>query len=341
MEHRKADIRQVAGHTASGDDASRFLRELRQLRAGAGLGHAELAARAHYPYDRIKAAEVGPSLPDLPVLSAFVRGCGGTTDEWEERWRSLTRTPSLPVPATRQTGNSAASDAGARIGAANQGTGAPDPSIIRAALSRVAEGMAGGADPTSTPSPTIEPPAAVPAPAPPAVPAVPAPASADTAWPQDKPSGWDPIRVSNAWPVLGPDSYQGTETTEAKDTRADSAAGNGTATGAESREAAPWAPAPWAGNRKPDLAAASPGAPASGVTPGVPAPAATPTAWAPAAHGVPVASGNAAPSAAGSQQTPVMTAGGGGTGLTSSRARLIVLAAVLLCVLAVVLAVFA
>ncbi len=104
VEHRKADVRQVAGYAASADDTARFLRELRQLRDGAGLGHAELAARAHYPYDSIRAAEVGPSLPDLPVLSAYVRGCGGTTEEWEERWRSLTRTPSLPVSAARHAG---------------------------------------------------------------------------------------------------------------------------------------------------------------------------------------------------------------------------------------------
>jgi hypothetical protein len=91
----------VAGYAASGDDATRFLRELRQLRDGAGFDHAELAARAHYPYDVIKAAEVGPALPDLPVLCAYVRGCGGTTEEWEERWRSLTRSPSLPVSAAR------------------------------------------------------------------------------------------------------------------------------------------------------------------------------------------------------------------------------------------------
>ena len=146
MEHHKTDVRQVAGRMASADDTARFLRELRQLRDAAGLGHAELAARAHYPYDSIRAAEVGPALPDLPVLSAFVRGCGGTTEEWEERWRSLTATPSLPVSEARNAGGSAAAAAGARIGSASQVADNPDPSLIIAALNRVAEGMAGGND---------------------------------------------------------------------------------------------------------------------------------------------------------------------------------------------------
>ena len=97
MEHRQVEDRPATSHRGSGDDPARFLRELRQLRDGAGLREAELAARAHYPYDRIKAAEVGPTLPDLPVLSAYVRGCGGTTEEWEERWRSLTSAPTLPL----------------------------------------------------------------------------------------------------------------------------------------------------------------------------------------------------------------------------------------------------
>ena len=152
MEHQQTDVRQVSGRVAPADDTERFLRELRELRDGAGLGHAELAARAHYPYDSIKAAEVGPALPDLPVLSAFVRGCGGTAEEWEERWRSLTRTPSLPVSEARSAGNSAAAAAGARIGSVPQVDGSPDPSIIWAALNRVAEGMASGSDDPPSPS---------------------------------------------------------------------------------------------------------------------------------------------------------------------------------------------
>jgi hypothetical protein len=142
MEHRQADGRQATSYRASGDDSARFLRELRQLRDGAGLGPAELAARAHYPYDRIRAAEVGPSLPDLPVLSAYVRGCGGTTEEWEERWRSLTSAPTLPLHTARPAGSSTAASAGARIGSISPAADTPDPSIILAALDRVAEEMA-------------------------------------------------------------------------------------------------------------------------------------------------------------------------------------------------------
>jgi hypothetical protein len=151
VEHRQVEGRPAASGRASGDDTVRFLRELRQLRDGAGLGQAELAARAHYPYDRIMAAEVGPTLPDLPVLSAYVRGCGGTTEEWEERWRSLTSAPTLPLLDARPTEGSTAASAGARIGAISPAADTPDPAVILAALDRVGEGMAVGA-PTTLPS---------------------------------------------------------------------------------------------------------------------------------------------------------------------------------------------
>jgi nicotinate-nucleotide--dimethylbenzimidazole phosphoribosyltransferase len=144
VEHHRVEMRQTTACRASGDDPARFLKELRQLRDGAGLGPAELAARAHYPYDRITAAEAGPALPDLPVLSAYVRGCGGTTEEWEERWRSLTSAQTLPLLAARPPGSSTAASAGARIGSISPAAETPDPSIILAALDRVAEGMAVG-----------------------------------------------------------------------------------------------------------------------------------------------------------------------------------------------------
>jgi hypothetical protein len=127
---------------APDDDAKRFLRELRQLRDMAGLGLAELAARAHYPHDVLQSAEAGPGLPDLPVLSAYVRGCGGTAAEWEERWRSLTRSPASPLLPTRTAGDSDAATAGARIGTTATPPDGHDSARILAALDRVADGMA-------------------------------------------------------------------------------------------------------------------------------------------------------------------------------------------------------
>jgi len=318
VEHRKADVRQVASFGASGDDAARFLRELRQLRDAAGLGHAELAARAHFPYDSIRAAEVGPSLPDLPVLCAFVRGCGGTTEEWEERWRSLTRSPSLPVPASRTAGRSDAAPAVARIGSVSQVGDSPDPSIIIAALSRVAEEMASpntGADigvgistgavsvdtwleddvrPADNVLPEEDFGLAEAAP-----PALGEPAATD------KPAGWDPIRVSTAWPVLRDPPKAEPELD---------------LSGAAPWEAAPWAQDPTDAN----ITAAGTADPAVTVGAAVPA-VAKATAAAVSASGV------AAP-AVGATADPVHA---------SSRTRVLVIAAVLLCVIAVLLAVFA
>ena len=251
MEHRKADVRPVAGCGVSGDDdTARFLRELRQLRNGAGLGHAQLAARAHYPYDSIRAAEVGPSLPDLPVLSAFVRGCGGPTQEWEERWRSLSSSPSLPVSETRQTGQSDAANAGARINSAAPAGDSLDPSVILAALNRVAEEMA---SPNLDPVPM--PPVAQPVPDLPS-PAFSSPSSsfssdfaAGEAEAGSKPAGWDPIRVSSAWPAL--------KQTPLAEPASDTGVSNGA--GSLDDAGAPWgtAVAPWGEDPADALAATS------------------------------------------------------------------------------------
>lgn len=153
MEHHRSDVRQAANCGASGDDLARFLRELRQLRDGAGLGHAELAARAHYPYDSILAAEAGPALPDLPVLSAYVRGCGGTAEEWEERWRVLISSPAQSALPTRSAGCSAAATAGARIGSISPAVDGPHPDVVKKALDRIAAEMSGGQPPVNVPVP--------------------------------------------------------------------------------------------------------------------------------------------------------------------------------------------
>jgi DNA-binding XRE family transcriptional regulator len=250
VEHRKADVRQMVGYGASHDDTAQFLRELRQLRDSAGLSQAELAARAHYPYDVIRAAEDGPGLPDLPVLSAYVRGCGTTTEEWEERWRSLTRSPSLPVSAARQSGHSDAATAGARIGSTTQVGDGPDPSIIIAALNRVAEEMA--VPNADAPAPPVDQPLPdLPTRSRPDLPSrsLPDLPSRSGAGPTSSPSlpgsldlpgqpgadgkpiGWDPIRVSSAWPVLRDTPLVASDTRPAE-------------TAAGPWEAAPWATAP-------------------------------------------------------------------------------------------------
>ena len=105
----------------------------------AGLESAELAARAHYPHDVIVAAEAGPGLPELPVLSAYVRGCGGGLAEWEERWRSVTGSPatSLHLPA-RPAGCSSLAEAGAQAAYNSPAVDPEDQRRIMAAITRAA-----------------------------------------------------------------------------------------------------------------------------------------------------------------------------------------------------------
>ena len=338
MEHRKADVRQVVGRAASGDDAARFLRELRQLRDGAGLGQAELAARAHFPYDSIRAAEVGPSLPDLPVLCAYVRGCGGTAEEWEERWRSLTRSPSLPVRASRTAGRSDAATAGARIGSVSQIGDNPDPSIIIAALNRVAEEMASPVTDPVPPSFEVQ------------------SASDELTLTEDafsslteaftsadepttsKPSGWDPIRVSTAWPVL-PDTPAVTDE-PASDNGSSPETGEA-ALWKAATPAAPWEIAPWAkgpsGSDPSATSAAEVAASAAGAT--AAAEATATAAAAPDVARVPVTAPATARVPA--PVTATVVGADGDAGRASSRTRVLVTAAVLLCVVAVLLAVFA
>jgi hypothetical protein len=118
-----------------GDDNERFLADLRGLRDTAAVGYEELAARAHYPSDVLKEAEHGPSLPGLPILTAYVRACEGDVPEWEERWRRLGAEvqvdPDLPV---RSAGASPAAVAGARAGVGVALPDVYDPERIRAAL---------------------------------------------------------------------------------------------------------------------------------------------------------------------------------------------------------------
>jgi hypothetical protein len=118
-----------------GDDQARFLADLRALRDSAVIGYDELSARAHYPSDVLKEAENGPSLPGLPILSAYVRACEGDVLDWEERWRRLNpEVPDDPDLPVRPAGASAAAVAGARAGVGVAPPDVYDPDRIRAAL---------------------------------------------------------------------------------------------------------------------------------------------------------------------------------------------------------------
>ena len=118
-----------------GDDQARFLADLRALRDSAAIGHDELAARAHYPSDVLKEAENGPSLPGLPILTAYVRACEGDVPDWEERWRRLnSEVPDDPDLPVRPAGASPAAQAGARAGVGVAPPDVYDPERIKAAL---------------------------------------------------------------------------------------------------------------------------------------------------------------------------------------------------------------
>src|SRR4030081_2258703 len=128
-----------------GDDQARFLADLRALRDSAVIGYDELSARAHYPSDVLKEAENGPSLPGLPILSAYVRACEGDVPDWEERWRRLNpEVPDDPDLPVRPAGASAAAVAGSPgpPGPAPRGRARPPwPVPARASASRLPTSM--------------------------------------------------------------------------------------------------------------------------------------------------------------------------------------------------------
>jgi hypothetical protein len=201
----------------SGDSPARFLAELRALRAQSALSHADLAARAHYPSDLLRSAEVGPSLPDLPVLSAYVRGCGGEPAEWEDRWRVLSGIPVLPLAdglPSRPAGGSAAASAGAAAGVSAGPVDERESAFIMAVLARVtAAASASSAAPAAPPAPAAPArPASTPAlptsAAPPAPPAAPTPEAASE--PVLEPSVFEPTASPSVFEPASPSVFEPT-----------------------------------------------------------------------------------------------------------------------------------
>ena len=71
------------------DGLEAFARDLRALRAKAGLDYPEMAELSHYTMKTLASAAGGLRLPTLPVAVAYVRACGGNVAEWEDRWQKL------------------------------------------------------------------------------------------------------------------------------------------------------------------------------------------------------------------------------------------------------------
>lgn len=71
------------------DGLESFARDLRVMRATAGLDYPEMAELSHYTMRTLASAAAGLRLPTLPVAVAYVRACGGDVAEWEERWQKL------------------------------------------------------------------------------------------------------------------------------------------------------------------------------------------------------------------------------------------------------------
>lgn len=71
------------------DGLEAFARDLRVLRGQAGLEYPEMAEASHYEMKTLASAAGGLRLPTLPVAVAYVRACGGSVQEWEERWQKL------------------------------------------------------------------------------------------------------------------------------------------------------------------------------------------------------------------------------------------------------------
>ncbi|MFC0541480.1 nSTAND1 domain-containing NTPase [Kutzneria chonburiensis] len=73
-----------------GSALSEFAAELRKLRELAGRPtYRELAARAHFSSTTLSDAAGGKRLPSLAVTLAYVRGCDGNVEEWEQRWHAV------------------------------------------------------------------------------------------------------------------------------------------------------------------------------------------------------------------------------------------------------------
>ena len=110
------------------DNIAAFARDLRVLRAKAGLDYPDMAEKSHYTMRTLASAAGGLRLPTLPVLIAYVNACGGDVTEWEERWGKLVKASDKGQTALPAAGTDAvAHDSGPADSARASGPGAPAP----------------------------------------------------------------------------------------------------------------------------------------------------------------------------------------------------------------------
>lgn len=64
-----------------------FASGLRALRAQRGLKYRQLARRAHCSQGALSRAASGRYLPTWEITRAYVLACGGSADQWQDRWR--------------------------------------------------------------------------------------------------------------------------------------------------------------------------------------------------------------------------------------------------------------
>jgi hypothetical protein len=101
------------------DNIAAFARDLRVLRAKAGLDYPEMAEKSHYTMRTLASAAGGLRLPTLPVLIAYVDACGGDQTEWEERWGKLMKATDGQAALPAAGSDATAADPGPAAGRAH------------------------------------------------------------------------------------------------------------------------------------------------------------------------------------------------------------------------------
>jgi hypothetical protein len=105
------------------DSVATFARDLRVLRANAGLDYPDMAEKSHYTMRTLASAAGGLRLPTLPVLIAYVQACNGDVSQWEDRWARLGKPKKGAAALPAAGGDTAAGPDAGHAPGASQGPG--------------------------------------------------------------------------------------------------------------------------------------------------------------------------------------------------------------------------